>query len=297
MTTLWNQKNSQIEGQVAIVTGGSVGIGYATCMALAREGANVVVVGRNRDRLAHSLRELKRQRGDNGTLGLALDVTQEKDMAQMAERTLEKFGRIDILIGTAGILRTGGGFLRTLQAMPVEEWDAVIDTNLKGIFLSNRAVLPAMIRQGRGNIVNVSSTSGRKGLAYDSAYCASKFGIIGLSEALAEEVGQYGVRVQVLLPGAIETDMWDQNGPLPRPRSILSSERVADLILHLVSLADDVMLATPIIEPIKTQVRTEWINHSRSDKAWFNQQRVSEQNLKREMGKKNKEGEIETWEH
>jgi 3-oxoacyl-[acyl-carrier protein] reductase len=245
-----------LRGQVAIVTGGTVGIGRATCLALAREGAQVVIVGRSRERLEQTLADMARQKTGPEPLGLALDVRREAEMAEMANRTLEKFGRIDILVTAAGILRGGAG-LRTLQHMSVQDWDEVLDTNLKGIFLANRAVLPAMISRRQGNIINISSTSGRQGLAFDSAYCASKFGVIGLSEALAEEVRSYGIRVQVLLPGAIETDMWDQN-PLPRPQNILPVDRVADFISYLVTLPQDVILPDPIIEPLKVRLQPAW---------------------------------------
>ena len=246
-----------LNGQVAIVTGGTVGIGRATGVALTRDGAQVVIVGRSRERLEQTLAELARHQTGPEPLALALDVRQEADMAEMASRTLERFGRIDILVTAAGILRSGAGDLRTLQHMSVPEWDEVLDTNLKGVFLANRAVLPAMISRRRGNIVNVSSTSGRQGLAFDSAYCASKLGVIGLSEALAEEMRHYGIRVQVLLPGAIDTGMWSQN-PLPRPKDILSVDRVADFIRYLVTLPADVIMPDSVIEPLKTRLHLSW---------------------------------------
>jgi NAD(P)-dependent dehydrogenase (short-subunit alcohol dehydrogenase family) len=254
-----------LNGRVAIVTGGTVGIGRATCLALAKEGAHVVAIGRKKELLNQTMEELGHLQNSEMHLGLSLDVRCEMDMQQMVERTMDQFGRIDILITAAGILRPGGSALRMLQQMSVDEWDDVIDTNLKGVFLSNRAVLPAMINRRGGNIVNLSSTSGRKGLAYDTAYCASKFGVIGLSEALAIEMQQYGIRVQVLLPGAIDTGMWDQNGPLPPPKDILAPERVADLILYIVCLPEDMMIATPIIEPFKTRLKKGWLGHASSD--------------------------------
>ena len=163
----------------------------------------------------------------------------------MARWTLEHYGQIDILVASAGMLRAGSP--RVVAELSVAEWDLVIETNLKGVFLSNRAVLPTMLKQRRGAIVNLSSTSGQRGLAYDSAYCASKFGVIGFSEALAEEVRSYGVKVQVVLPGPVDTAIWDQNGPLPRPPHILPPERVADLILYLLTLPDDTMVVHPTI--------------------------------------------------
>jgi NAD(P)-dependent dehydrogenase (short-subunit alcohol dehydrogenase family) len=252
-----NEQYGTLTGKVAIVTGGSIGIGLSTAVALAQEGVCVVVVGRNRERLDEALWELDQKTESSENLGLALDVRRESDMEQMIQRTLDHFGRIDILVSAAGILRARGGFLRTLQQMTVEEWDDVIDTNLLGVFLSNRAVIPTMIQQRSGNIINISSTSGLKGLAFDSAYCASKFGIIGLSEALAEELRHYGIRVQVLLPGAIDTGMWDQSGPLPPPKDILAPERVADTILYLLALPADTIIETPIVKPLKRHAQVD----------------------------------------
>jgi NAD(P)-dependent dehydrogenase (short-subunit alcohol dehydrogenase family) len=255
---VYNLKKRLVD-QVAIVTGGTVGIGRATCIALAKEGANIVVVGRNQHRLEKTVRELEALGTGSEHMYLALDVRNETDMNEMARHTFNRFKRIDFLITAAGILRAKGGFLRTLQQMSANEWDEVVDTNLRGVFLSNKAVIPVMIGQRHGDIVNISSTSGKKGLAYDTAYCASKFGVIGLSEALAEEVRQYGIRVQVLLPGAINTGMWNQNGPLPQPDNTLPPERVADLVRFMISLPKDTVLSTPFIEPFKKICDTGWI--------------------------------------
>jgi NAD(P)-dependent dehydrogenase (short-subunit alcohol dehydrogenase family) len=115
-----------------------------------------------------------------------------------------------------------------------------------------------MIAQRSGQIVNVSSTSGRKAYAFDTAYCASKYGIIGLTEALADEVRPYGVRVQAVLPGAIETPMWEQNGPLRRPHYALPPARVADVILYMLGLPEDAMLANTMIEPVGRPAQAGW---------------------------------------
>jgi NAD(P)-dependent dehydrogenase (short-subunit alcohol dehydrogenase family) len=250
-----SRERGALAGQVAIVTGGTVGIGLATAIRLAGEGAHVVVVGRNRAHLDNALAGIEAQGGGAQSLGLALDVRNEADMQRLAEKTRERFGRIDILVTAAGILRAGDNGLQTVATMGADDWDEVLDTNLKGVFLANRAVLPAMIGQGGGNIINLSSTSGRTGLAFDAAYCASKFAVIGLSEALAEEVRGYGIRVQVVLPGAIATGMWHQNGPLPPPRDILPSERVADFIVYSLTMPMDMMLEAPVIEPLKRHER------------------------------------------
>ena len=248
----------QFDGQVAIVTGGTAGIGRAVCARLAEGGAKVVAVGRDRKRLEQLVSEIKERAGDRA-LPFRGDVRSEADMDNLAATTAERFGRIDILVASAGILRARDASLKTLNRMSVSEWEEVVDTNLKGVFLSNRAVLPVMIAQRRGQIINLSSTSGRRGYAFDTAYCAAKFGVIGLSEALAEEVRSYGVRVQVLLPGATDTPMWDQNGPIRRPTFALSAERAAEIVIGLLSVPWDTTLAAPVVEPFAKPKRDGWL--------------------------------------
>lgn len=238
-----------LAGRVAIVTGASSGIGRDTCVSLARAGAIPVLVGRDAGRLRETAAAVV-EAGAAATLELPLDVRAEGDMAHMAAATLERHGRIDILVHAAGILRAPGATLRTVAQLGGPEWDEVVDTNLRGTFLANRAVLPAMLRAGRGDILNVSSKSGRQGIAFDAPYCASKFGVIGFSEALAEEVTGSGVRVQVMAPGRFATDVLRQTGPLPTPGGIPPGSRVADLILWMLILPADVRLACPILEAV-----------------------------------------------
>ncbi len=244
------QPAMRLQSRVAIVTGGASGIGQATCYALAREGAQVVAVDFNPDRLEATLAELNRYNPIEGEhLALCLDVSNEQDMASMADQTLEKFGNIDILVSSAGILRGTGQPPQPLMRISTEEWDQVLDTNLKGMFLSNRAVLPAMMKRRQGNIINLSSVSGTQGRAFDAPYCASKFGVIGMSESLAEEVRNSGIRVQIVIPDAVDTPIWDQNGPVPRPPNALAPERVAELILYLVTQPGDTMIMGAVIAP------------------------------------------------
>jgi len=248
----------RLDDRVAVVTGGTVGIGRAVCLSLAELGAHLVVVGRDRARLEQTALEIE-QKGRGETFAFRGDVCQEQDMEGLAAETTERFGRIDILIASAGILRAKGSSLKTLVQMSAAEWDDVLDTNLKGVFLSNRAVLPIMIRQRSGHIINLSSTSGRKGYAFDTAYCASKFGVIGLTEALAEEARMYGIKVQVLLPGAVDTPMWDQNGPIRRPEFALPVERVAEVLIHALAEAPDTTVISPVIEPFGKPAREGWL--------------------------------------
>ena len=248
--------NDLLSSRVAIVTGGASGIGQATCAALARAGAQVVVVDVNAEKVSETLAEL----GDAGhhestLLGLTLDVRNEADMAKMAQQTRQRFGRIDILVASAAILRGRGSRPKPLAEISTTEWDEVLDTNLKGMFLSNRAVLPTMIEQRCGDIINISSVSGREGRAHDAPYCASKFGVIGMSESLAQEVRSYGVRVQVVVPDAVRTPIWEQNGPIPCPPDALPPERVADLIVYLLAQPRDTVLVGTTIAPFRARRR------------------------------------------
>jgi NAD(P)-dependent dehydrogenase (short-subunit alcohol dehydrogenase family) len=239
----------ELGGKVAVVTGGGSGIGRATCVALAQCGASVVVVGLTTSRVAETVAAVEQVETGN-VIGLTLDVRSEPDMAVMAQSTLRHFGRIDVLVASAGLLRGRGVPPRLVRDMSSADWESVIDTNLRGVFLSNRAVLPAMIAQRRGDIINVSSGAALRGRAFDAAYCASKSAVCGFSAALAEEVRDHRIRVQVVLPGPVATPMLqEQNGPLPMPRHLLSSERVANVILHLLRHSSDAVASAVCVQP------------------------------------------------
>jgi 3-oxoacyl-[acyl-carrier protein] reductase len=247
---------ARLAGRVAIITGGASGIGRATAQIFAREGAEVVVVDVNAQNIDATLAELSTESPDaRGHLGLSVDVRDENAVAAMARDVLDRFGRIDILVCCAAVLRGKGSFPRPLHQITTEEWDQVLSTNLRGMFLCNRAVVPSMIQKRQGDIVNLSSVSGKEGRAHDAPYCASKFGVIGMSEALAEEVRSYGVRVQLVIPDAVKTPMWDQNGPVPCPPDALPPERVAELVLHMVTLPADTILLGATIAPLRARRR------------------------------------------
>ncbi len=244
-----------LEGKIAIVTGGASGIGRATVRSLAALGCGIAVVDRDVERAEEAAREVSATAGSPPARGLGLDVTSEADMERMAAVTLERFGRIDILVASAGILRARGAAPRPVAQTSPAEFDEVVGVNLRGTFLSNRAVLGAMIRQGGGQIVNVSSTSGQRGRALDAAYCASKFGIIGFSESLAEEVRHSRIRVQVILPDAVATPLWNQNGPFGAPPEALPPERIGELIAYLVTLPADTVLDRLTVTPFRGRRR------------------------------------------
>jgi NAD(P)-dependent dehydrogenase (short-subunit alcohol dehydrogenase family) len=242
---------------VAIVTGGGGGIGASTCQALGAAGASVAVVGRSRAPVQAVAEAL----GAIGTpaIGLALDVRLERDMAAMAGATLDAFGRIDILVACAGVARAGrdGRLIPDPVAQtPLDDWSVIVGTNLTGVFLADRAVLPAMMAQGSGTIINIaSSPAGLRGQPFAAAYCAAKFGVVGLSSALAEEVRGYGIRVLALHPDATETPLlggapWMRNSTLGAALgSPVPPARIAGLITLLASMPGDCVIDGAIIGP------------------------------------------------
>lgn len=242
---------SSLKDRVCIITGAGSGIGRACAKLLLGQHSQLVLVDLKSESLNTTVEELKEVGEVKDILTLPLNICREDDMSLMADKTLAHFGRIDALIASAGILRSGG-VVKPAVETSLEEWQAVVQTNLTGTFLSNRAVLPTMLAQKQGDIVNISSVSGRQGRAFDAAYCASKFGVIGLSESIAEEVAADGVRVQTLLPDAVNTPLWDQNGvqAIKAPLA-LAPERVAEFIVYLLSLPRDTYLLNPTIAPLK----------------------------------------------
>lgn len=238
-----------LEGRAIIITGAAGGIGAAAAKAVAAKGANVLVVDLFADRLA-PVAEAVNAAGGGRAVAFAADCTSEDDMAKMAETCLAEFGAIDVLVAAAGILRASEG-LKTLAQMPYEEFRKVVDVNLTGTFLANRAVLPAMLSAKRGDIINISSVSGKHGRAFDSAYSASKFGVIGLTESLAEEVQRDGVRVQSLLPDAVDTGIWAQSGTAAlKPRAMLTPEHLGLFITYMLELPRDAFVVNQVVAPI-----------------------------------------------
>jgi len=193
--------NAALKDKVAIVTGGSRGIGYAIAVLLAEHGAAVVVSGRDSERLRRAAQELE-ERGA-AVHGAVADAVKREDADRLVEAAKERFGRVDILVNNAGITRDG-----LLIRMKDEDWDRVMETNLKGAFLMTRAASKLMVRQkSGGRIVNIASTAGAMGNAGQANYSSGKSGVIGLTKTLAKEWGQFKINVNAVAFGFIETDM------------------------------------------------------------------------------------------
>jgi len=190
-----------LDGKVAIVTGGSRGIGLAIAALLAEDGAAVVVSGRDADRLQRAVKELETQ--GRTAHAVVADAASREDCDRLAAAAKERFGHIDVLVNNAGITRDG-----LLVRMKDEDWDRVMDVNLRGVFLLTRAVTKAMVRQKRGGrVINITSTAGAMGNAGQANYSAAKAGLIGLTKAAARELAHWSILVNAVAPGLIETDM------------------------------------------------------------------------------------------
>lgn len=245
-----------LAGRVAVVTGGSSGIGRAVAEALVARGVHMTLVGQTPARLQAAFDAARAcATGQAEIMPLALDVRREAHMRQMAEETIHRFGRIDLLVAAAGVTRNP----KSNHLMPypaaqtsTSDWDAIVETNLRGTFLSNRAVVPIMIQQQTGTIINVSSSpAGYRGQAFAAAYCASKFGVRGLSQALAEEVGPRGIRVEAIFPDAIDTPMLERSTLANRLGDPLPPGRVADLVMMLWTLPPDVSVTEAVLMPAR----------------------------------------------
>ena len=193
----------RFENQVAIVTGAGRGIGHAIALRLANEGARVASVSRSESNAQRTADEINAARAD-AARAYAVDVADHGAVQAVATRILEDFGRVDILINNAGVTRDG-----LSMRMSIEDWDTVVDTNLRGAFSFAQAVMRSMIKQRSGRIINISSVAGLTGNAGQANYAASKAGLIGLTKTLARELASRGITVNAVAPGFIMTDMTD----------------------------------------------------------------------------------------
>ena len=191
-----------LTGKVAVVTGASRGIGKAVALELAGQGAMIVASARNFELLEALVAQIKADGGE--AVAVAGDIAVAADADQLIASAVEAYGRVDILVNNAGITRDG-----LLLRMKDEDWDAVLDTNLKGAFLCIRAAAKVMTKQKSGRIINISSVVGEMGNAGQVNYCASKAGLLGLTKATAKELARRNITVNAITPGFILTDMTD----------------------------------------------------------------------------------------
>jgi 3-oxoacyl-[acyl-carrier protein] reductase len=220
--------------RTALVTGSTRGIGKETTLLLLKKGLNVIISSRSQDSVDNVIEEIldKFPSKKENILGLKCDVSKHSEVKSLVDVSVKRFGRIDVLVNNAGIV-----YFKCLLDTTEEEWDKTIDTNLKGVFLFTKEVLPYMIENKSGVIINVSSGAGKYGFPNLSAYCASKFGIIGLTESVAKEVTDYNVKIMAICPGRVDTKMIKdivKVGYNTSNRNLMKPEEVANKIYDMI---------------------------------------------------------------
>lgn len=220
--------------RTALVTGSTRGIGKETTLLLLKKGLNVIISSRSQDSVDNVIEEIlnKFPSKKENILGLKCDVSKHSEVKTLVDVSVKRFGRIDVLVNNAGIV-----YFKSIMDTTEEEWDKTIDTNLKGVFLFTKEVLPYMIENKSGVIINVSSGAGKYGFPNLSAYCASKFGVIGLTESVAKEVTDYNVKIMAICPGGVDTKMIKdivKVGYNASNRNLIKPEEVANKIYDMI---------------------------------------------------------------
>jgi 3-oxoacyl-[acyl-carrier protein] reductase len=229
------------KNSVAVVTGGGSGIGAAIAKRLAELGASLVVCGRTQKTLEKTVAAITKSGGK--AVAVECDVTDVASVKAAAARVMKEFSRVDILVNNAGV----GAFSQPLVKMEPAEWDAVMNTNLRGVFYCIRAFAPEMIKGGGGHIINISSLAGKNPMANGAAYAASKWGLNGLSYSVAEELRGSDVRVSVVCPGSVDTDLSPHEGK--NKSKMLQPDDVAHAVAMLVTQAPQSFVSELLIRP------------------------------------------------
>jgi NADP-dependent 3-hydroxy acid dehydrogenase YdfG len=228
------------KGKIALITGASRGIGLAIARSLAGLGAKVALCARDPKRLEAAAAGLK-QAGAS-VVAIPADVRGANEIAALVRETEQSLGPIEILVNNAGI-----GYFAPVQEASEANWDAVLDTNLKAVFLLSKAVAPGMIQRRGGHIINIGSLSGKSAFAGGAIYCASKWGLLGLTQCVAEDLRPYGVRVSAVLPGSVATDFSLHTGK--DTSKMLQPEDVAHAVESIVTQAPQSFISEVLIRP------------------------------------------------
>jgi 3-oxoacyl-[acyl-carrier protein] reductase len=234
--------NKPLASAIALVTGGSRGIGRAIAMKLAELGAKVAICGRDSEKLRATAEQLQALTGV--VFWQTADVTRADEVAKLVSATEAKLGPIGILVNNAGI-----GLFGPAHEKSEEEWDRVLSTNLKSVFLVSRAVVPSMMRQGAGDIINISSLAGKNTFAGGGLYCASKWGVQGLSGCMAEDLRDHGIRVSVICPGSVATEFSGRG--VKEPGKALQPEEVAHAVEAVLTQRQGSFMSEIHIRPLR----------------------------------------------
>ncbi len=221
----------------AVVTGAGRGIGRAVALALSRRGLRVALLARTRGELEETARAIRAEDGAAEPLVVPCDVSDSRGVAAASAEVLARLGAPRVVVNNAGVVKRA-----RLHEMTEAEWDEVVGVNLKGAFLVTRALLPAMLGRGRGRVVNVASVSATLGTPRQVAYNASKWGVVGLTKSLAEELRGTGLQALAVLPGAVDTEMLKGSGYAPQ----MTAEEVANALVYAALDAPDAMNGSAI---------------------------------------------------
>ncbi len=233
-------KEKTLDGKVAIVTGASRGIGLAIARKLAGLGAKLSLCARSADQLENVAHELKGMGAE--VVIVPTDVTSGRDILSLVEDTKQALGAIDILVNNAGI-----GYFGPFYEAPEAAWDSVLDTNLKSVILLSKAVAKGMIERRTGHIVNIVSLAGKNAFAGGAIYCASKWGLLGMTECMAEDLRAFGIRVSAICPGTVATDFSPHAGK--DPRKMLRPDDVAHVVEMIVTQAPQSFISEVLLRP------------------------------------------------
>lgn len=236
------KKLDKLMNKVAIITGGSRGIGKAIATELARQGCCVLLLARELKNLEKTQKEINNEGGKSYIFNV--DIGNPKEVNETIERIKNQFNRIDILVNNAGI-----GIFSPLIDFGIKEWQEVINTNLNGVFYITKAVLPMMIKQREGAIINISSLAGKNYFVNGSAYCASKAALIALSECLMLEVRNYNIKVCCLLPGSVNTEFSGRKGK----EWMLKPEDIAEQVINFLMQREGALVSQIEIRPLKPE--------------------------------------------
>ena len=231
-----------LEGKACILTGASSGIGLAIARRLSREKARLCLVARSEDKLEAIAEELGR--GAERPMIAAADVTKDEQVKAAVEGAVSRLGSIDVLVNCAGTV-----YFNPIVDTTEEQWDQVVDSNLKGAFLLCKHVMPHMLSRGRGDIVNIASIAAHQGFESSTAYCAAKHGVLGFSRALALEVRKRGLRVITVSPGSVDTPLWDPMEWSPDRTKMLRAEEVADAVVAALTISRTAAVDELIVMP------------------------------------------------
>ncbi len=230
-----------LAGKAALVTGASRGIGFAIARKLGLMGAKVAICARDAKKLEDAAARLHNDGVE--VLAATADVASAAEIASLVTKTEKSLGSIEILVNNAGV-----GYFGPVQEADEKNWDSVLDTNLKSVFLLSKAVAPGMIERRAGHIINIGSLAGKNAFKNGSIYCASKWGLMGLTECMAEDLREFGIRVSVICPGSVATEF---GSPVSKknPQKMLQPDDIAHAVAMLVTQAPQSFISEVLIRP------------------------------------------------